>query len=95
MKEGIPEARIASTIVIKPLELCLYEGSEMKCSINLKRIRSYFFEKGEIYLEIDYKGVNNGGMRSITLKGVERANELFQDITTYIGHLSDFNLEGL
>jgi len=35
-----------SRIIIKPLELCLYEGTELMSSINLKRIKSHLLEKG-------------------------------------------------
>jgi hypothetical protein len=35
-----------SRLVIKPLELCLYEGTELMTSINLKRIKYHLLEKG-------------------------------------------------
>ena len=82
------KSKAASRIVIKPLELCLYEGSELKTSIDLRRVKSHMKDNGDIYIELDYDERGVQGMRSMTLKGVDRVNELFQDLSIYISHLS-------
>ena len=45
-------------------------------------------DNGDIYIELDYDERGVQGMRSMTLKGVDRVNELFQDLSIYISHLS-------
>lgn len=45
IKQALSPQTIPSYIIVKPLELCLYEGSDMKSSIHLKRVRSHYLEK--------------------------------------------------
>lgn len=53
------------------MELAFYEDNELKSSLNLKRIKSYFLDKGTIGLDLECPDEESHlGLKLLTIQGV-------------------------